>query len=77
MDPNVQLNNIRASYRDIRTQVDIALRAFVGDAPRLGQVRTLASSLLHAAQQVRHSNLDYPSLSHPCSATGLDASGRV
>ncbi|RDX39869.1 hypothetical protein OH76DRAFT_1367079, partial [Lentinus brumalis] len=51
MDPNVQLNNIRASYRDIRTQVDIALRAFVGDAPRLGQVRTLASSLLHAAQQ--------------------------
>ncbi len=53
MDPATQLNNIRASYWHIFDQVNIALRAYVGDATRLAQVRTLATSLLAAVQQVR------------------------
>ncbi len=48
-----QLNNIRTSYVELLTRVNVALRAYVGDAARLGEVRTLAMSLYTSTQQVR------------------------
>ena len=49
----LQLNNIRNAYDNVLARVNVALRAFVGDEPRLAEVRTLAMSLYAASQQVR------------------------